>query len=236
LKEKSSVKTIGLLGGMTYLSSVVYYQIINKTVSEKLGRFHSAKCILYSSDFEEIEKLQEQGEWEELGRILTASAQILERAGVDLIVICANTMHKVAEVVEENVRVPLLHIADATAERIVARGLRTVGLIGTDFTMKEDFYKKRLKQKYGIDAIIPPEGDRRVICDVIYNELTFGIVKPSSRQKYKTIIEGLVLNGAEGVILGCTEIPFLINQNDIETPLFDTTAIHSMAAAEFALR
>ena len=229
------MKTIGLIGGMSWESSSVYYNIINETVKERLGGLHSAKCILYSVDFEEIASLQHQGEWEELTKLMINFAQQLERAGADFIVICTNTMHKMAEEVQGNINIPLLHIADATAEEIIKQGLRKPGLLGTKFTMEEDFYKKRLKEKYSIDVLIPSSADREIIDSVIYNELCMGIVKQSSRDKFKEIIKNLVSVGADGMILGCTEIPLLISQKDVEVPLFDTTTIHSKAAVAFAL-
>ena len=229
------MKTIGLIGGMSWESSSEYYKIINETVKERLGGLNSAKCIMYSVDFEEIASLQHQGEWEELTRLMIRFAQQLERAGADFIVICTNTMHKMAREVQDNINIPLLHIADATAERIKEQGLRKPGLLGTKFTMEEDFYKKRLKEKYNLDVMIPSNTDRAVIDSVIYNELCLGILKQSSKEKFKDIIRRLVSNGADGLILGCTEIPLLISQKDVEVPLFDTTAIHSKAAVEFAL-
>lgn len=230
------MKTIGLIGGMSWESSSEYYRIINETVKERLGGLHSAKCIVYSADFEEIENLQHQGRWEELTGLMINFAQRLEGAGADFIVICTNTMHKMAGEVENNINIPLLHIADATAERIIEMGLRKLGLLGTNFTMEEDFYKKRLKEKYNIDVIIPPENHRRIIDEVIYNELCLGIVAQSSKEKFVEVITRLISNGADGVILGCTEIPLLISQEDVEIPLLDTTSIHSKSAVEFALR
>ena len=229
------MKTIGLIGGMSWESSSEYYKIINETVKERLGGLNSAKCIMYSVDFEEIASLQHQGEWEELTKLMINFAQQLERAGADFIVICTNTMHKMAEEVQGNINIPLLHIADATAERIIEQGLRKPGLLGTKFTMEEDFYKKRLKEKYSIDVLIPSSADREIIDSVIYNELCLGIIKQSSKEKFKEIIKNLVSIGADGMILGCTEIPLLINQKDVEIPLFDTTTIHSKAAVAFAL-
>jgi len=230
------MKTIGLVGGMSWESSSEYYKIINKTVKERLGGLHSAKCILYSVDFEEIESLQHQGRWEELTKLMINFTQQLERAGADFIVICTNTMHKMAGEVQNNINIPILHIADATAEQVIERGLRKLGLLGTKFTMEEDFYKKRLKEKYNINVIIPSDTDREIIDSVIYNELCLGIIRQSSKEKFKEIIKKLILIGADGLILGCTEIPLLISQKDVEIPLFDTTTIHSKAAVEFALK
>lgn len=230
------MKTIGLIGGMSWESSSEYYRIINKTVKERLGGLHSAQCIMYSADFEEIENLQHQGKWEELATLMINFAQRLEGAGADCIVICTNTMHKMAEEVEDNISIPLLHIADATAERIVEQGLGRLGLLGTRFTMEEDFYKKRLQEKYNIEVIIPSQSDREIIDRVIYDELCLGTIRQSSKEKYKEVIERLTSDGADGVILGCTEIPLLISQEDVEIPLFDTTTIHAKSAVEFALK
>jgi len=230
------MKTIGLIGGMSWESSSEYYKIINETVKERCGGLHSAKCIMYSVDFEEIASLQHQGEWEELTKLMINFAQQLEGAGADFIVICTNTMHKMAEEVQDNIHIPLLHIADATAEKIIEQGLRKPGLLGTKFTMEEDFYKQRLKEKYNLDVMIPSNTDREIIDSVIYNELCLGILKQSSKETFKEIIRKLVSNGADGLILGCTEIPLLISQKDVKVPLFDTTAIHSKAAVAFALK
>jgi aspartate racemase len=229
------MKTIGLIGGMSWESSSEYYRIINETVRERLGGLHSAECIMYSADFEEIENLQHQGKWEELTKLMLNFAQKLEGAGADFIVICTNTMHKMAEEVENNTNIPLLHIADATAEKIIEKGLGKLGLLGTNFTMEEDFFKKRLEEKYNIEVTIPSQNDRRIIDSVIYNELCLGIIKQSSKEKYKEVINRLISDGADGVILGCTEIPLLVSQGDVEMPLFDTTTIHAKSAVEFAL-
>jgi len=230
------MKAIGLIGGMSWESSSEYYRIINETVKEKLGRLHSAQCILYSVDFEEIATLQHEGKWEELTQLMISFALSLEGAGADFIVICTNTMHKMAQEVEDNIDIPLLHIADATAEKIIEKGLGKLGLLGTDFTMEEDFYKKRLKERHSIEVIIPSQSDRKIIDSVIYNELCLGTIKQSSKEKYKEIIKRLISDGADGVILGCTEIPLLIGQEDVEVPIFDTTTIHAKSAVEFALK
>ena len=229
------MKTIGLIGGMSWESSSEYYRIINETVRERLGGLHSAECIMYSADFEQIENLQHQGKWEELTKLMLNFAQKLEGAGADFIVICTNTMHKMAEEVENNTNIPLLHIADATAEKIIDKGLGKLGLLGTNFTMEEDFYRKRLEEKYNIEVIIPSQNDRRIIDSVIYHELCLGIIKQSSKEKYKEVINRLISDGADGVILGCTEIPLLVSQGDVEMPVFDTTTIHAKSAVEFAL-
>lgn len=230
------MKTIGLIGGMSWKSSLEYYRIMNESVKEKMGGLHSAKCILYSVEFEEIVKLQHQGKWEELTKLMIDAAQRLEKAGVDFIVICANTMYKMADDIQNNVSVPLIHIADAIADEIMKTGLRKVALLGTKFTMEEDFYKKRLREKHGIGIIIPNENDRKTIHKVIFDELCLGIIKQSSKEIFKKIINNLITNGAEGIILGCTEIPFLIKQEDVEVPIFDTTTIHAKAAVNFALK
>ena len=230
------MKTIGLIGGMSWESSSEYYRIINETVRERLGGLHSAECIMYSADFEQIENLQHQGKWEELTKLMLNFAQKLEGAGADFIVICTNTMHKMAEEVENNTNIPLLHIADATAGKIIDKGLGKLGLLGTNFTMEEDFFKKRLDEKYNIEVIIPSQNDRRIIDSVIYNELCLGIIKQSSKKKYKEVINRLISDGADGVILGCTEIPLLVSQGDVEMPVFDTTTIHAKSAVEFALK
>lgn len=229
------MKTIGLIGGMSWESSSEYYRLINQMVKERLGGLHSAECVLYSVDFEVIEKLQHQGEWEELTRLMITYARRLEDAGAELIVICTNTMHKMAEEVQRSVSIPLVHIADATAEAILAKGLKWMGLLGTKFTMEEDFYRDRLREHYNIEVVIPSESDREVVDNVIYHELCRGIIKQSSKEKFKQVIERLALNGADGVILGCTEIPLLVGQDDVEVPLFDTTKIHAQAAVEAAL-
>ena len=229
------MKTIGLIGGMSWESSSEYYRIINETVRERLGGLHSAECIMYSADFAEIENLQHQGKWEELTKLMLNFAQKLEGAGADFIVICTNTMHKMAEEVENNTNIPLLHIADATAGRIIDKGLGKLGLLGTNFTMEEDFFKKRLEEKYNIEVIIPSQNDREIIDSVIYHELCLGIIKQSSKEKYKEVINRLISDGADGVILGCTEIPLLVSQGDVEMPVFDTTTIHAKSAVEFAL-
>jgi len=230
------MKTIGLIGGMSWESSAEYYRIINQTVQERLGSLHSAQCILFSFDFQEIEHLQHQGAWEQLTELMIRAAQRLEGAGAELLIICTNTMHKMAEEVQTSVGIPLVHIADATAKAITDKGLEKVALLGTRFTMEEDFYKKRLQEKYRLDVIIPSESDRELIDNVIYGELCRGVTHQSSREKFKAIIEKLASNGAEGVILGCTEIPLLISQQDAEIPLFDTTKIHAQAAVEMALQ
>lgn len=230
------MKTIGLLGGMSWESSIQYYQIINETVRAKLGGFHSAKCVMYSVDFAEIELLQHHAKWKEATEIMIAAAKSVEKGGADFIVFCTNTMHKVADEVQKHIQIPILHIADATAERIKAEGLKKVGLLGTKFTMEEDFYKGRLTQNYNLEVMIPTAEERRIVHRVIYDELCMGEIKESSKMKYMEIIDRLAQGGAEGVILGCTEIGLLIKKEDSRVPLFDTTRIHAVAAVDYALQ
>jgi aspartate racemase len=229
------MKTIGLIGGMSWESSCEYYRIINETIKDRLGGLHSAKITMVSVDFAEIEVLQREGRWDETARILIAAAQSVERGGGDFVVICTNTMHKVAEDVQEQVQIPLLHIADATAERIKSQGLNKVGLLGTKFTMEESFYKDRLIERHGLEIVIPTEPEREVVHRVIYDELCLGEIKGASKERYIQIMEHLVEEGAEGIILGCTEIGLLVGQEDSPVPLFDTTQIHAEAAVEYAL-
>jgi len=229
------MKTIGLIGGMSWESSSEYYRIVNETTKEKLGGLHSAKCVMYSVDFAEMEALQREGRWRESAQILVAVAQNLVRAGADFIVLCTNTMHKLADEIQANITIPLLHIADATAEQVKAAGIRTIGLLGTRFTMEEDFYKGRLNQKYGLTVLIPDEKEREIVHRTIYDELVLGVVRQESREQYKQIITRLVQAGAEGIILGCTEIGLLVHAEDSRVPLVDTTRIHAVAAVEYAL-
>jgi len=228
------MKTIGLLGGMSWESTALYYQQINKMVHRKLGKLHSAKVIINSVDFEEIAALQAKGLWKEAGTYLAEQAQNLEKAGADCILVCTNTMHKVAVQIEESITTPFLHIADATAKEIVSQNVGKVALLGTAFTMEQDFYKARLKN-HGIDVIIPNEADRKIIHQIIYEELCLGVINPESQQKYMTIVERLIAEGAQGIILGCTEICMLIGEVKFSVPLFDTTAIHAKEAVSFAL-
>ena len=230
------MKVIGLLGGMSWESTLEYYRIINETVKERLGGLHSAKCILYSFDFAEIELLQREGDWDKLAEMLIDAAKKLEACGAGLIVICTNTMHKLADKVEAKINIPLIHIVDATAEKILEKNIKQVGLLGTRFTMEEPFYKRRLEEKYGIKVIIPNSKEREIVDRVIFEELVLGIIRQSSKERFKQIIYSLVDRGAEGIILGCTEIPLLIKQEDVTVPVFDTTTIHARAAVEFALR
>jgi len=229
------MKTIGLIGGMSWESTLEYYRIINQTINEKLGGFHSAKSIIYSVDFEEIEKLQHQSHWTELTIIMIDAAKSLQKAGADFLIICTNTMHKMADEIQENISIPILHIADTTAQRIKEENLKKVGLLGTKFTMEQDFYKGRLK-RHGIEVIVPNREQRQIVHDVIYNELCLGKIKQSSKKQYQNIINSLITQGAEGIILGCTEIPLLIKQEDSNVPVFDTTKVHAEAAVECATR
>ncbi|MFJ7466964.1 aspartate/glutamate racemase family protein [Peribacillus frigoritolerans] len=228
------MKTIGLIGGMSWESSLEYYRIINEEVKAKLGGLHSAKCILYSVDFEEIERCQAEGDWESSGKLLGDAALSLEKAGADMILICTNTMHKVIGHIEENVSLPILHIADSTAKQIQKSKISTVGLLGTKYTMEQDFYKTRIETN-GIKVLIPNEEDRKVINKVIYEELCLGEIQQSSREYYKKVIKGLVDDGAEGIILGCTEIGLLVKPEDSEVPLFDTAVIHAIESVNMAL-
>jgi aspartate racemase len=229
------VKTIGLLGGMSWESTVPYYQTINRVVGERLGGLHSARVVLYSVDFHDIEQRQHAGRWEEAAEILVAAARALQRADADFLVLCTNTMHKVAPEIEEAVPLPLLHIADPTAERITATGLRRVALLGTKFTMEDEFYRGRLERRHGLDVLVPPPEHRAIVHRIIYEELCLGRVLEGSRARYRRVMDELVERGAEGVILGCTEIGLLIRPEDAAVPLFDTTRIHAEAAARYAL-
>ncbi len=229
------MKTIGLIGGMSWESSVEYYRIINEIVKAKLGGLHSAKCVMYSVDFAEVEVLQHQAKWAEAAEMLIDAAKNLRNGGADFIVLCTNTMHKVAEEIQANVKIPFLHIADATAQRVKDAGIQNIGLLGTRFTMEEEFYRGRLEQKYGLNVRVPNAQEREIIHRVIYNELVVGKIEQHSKEQYIGIIEQMVKQGAEGVILGCTEIGLLIHQEDSRVPLFDTTRIHAEAAVEYAL-
>lgn len=229
------MKTIGMIGGMSWESSIEYYRIVNEEVRAKLGGLHSAKCVLQSVDFAEIEALQREGNWPDAARMMVAAAESLEAGGADCIVICTNTMHIAADQVQAQVHIPLLHIADSTAQQVVALGIRRIGLLGTRFTMEQDFYKGRLADKFGLEVVVPNAEDREIVHRVIYDELVLGIVKEASRDRYVEIIERMVADGSGGVILGCTEIGLLVHDGDCSVPLFDTTRIHAQAAVEFAL-
>jgi aspartate racemase len=229
------VKTIGLLGGMSWESTVTYYQAVNEGVKKKLGGLHSAKVALYSVDFQEIEVLQYADRWEEAGRILAEDAARIEAAGADFLVLCTKTMHRVAPRIEENIGIPLLHIADATAEEIKKGGIERVGLLGTRFTMEQDFYRGRLVDRFGLDVLIPDDAGRETVHRVIYDELCLGKILPESRSQYVEIIAELAGRGAQGVILGCTEISLLVSPEDSPIEVFDTTAIHARKAVDWAL-
>ena len=229
------MKTIGLIGGMSWESSIEYYRIINETVRAKLGGLHSAKSIMYSVDFAEIEVLQHQGKWDEAAELMIAAAKNVENGGADFVIICTNTMHKMADEVQKHIQIPLLHIADATAKTIKARGLRRIGLLGTKFSMEEDFYRGRLAEKHGLEVVIPTGEEREIVHRVIYDELCIGKINQASKEQYISIMDRLVKNGAEGIILGCTEISLLVRDEDSHVPLFDTTNIHAVAAVEYAL-
>lgn len=224
------MKTIGLIGGMSWESTVTYYQVLNNVIKEKLGGLHSAKCLLYSLDFHEIEKCQSTGEWEVSAQILSEAALTLEKAGADFIVICTNTMHKVADKVQEAISIPILHIAEVTAQVLKAENITKIALLGTKYTMEQDFYKSKLIED-GIRVLIPDKEDIETVNKIIYNELCVGIISKHSKEVYLNIIDKLTNKGAQGVILGCTEIGLLVQQRDTKTPLFDTTLIHAEKAA-----
>lgn len=229
------MKVIGLIGGMSWESSAEYYRIINEAVRDRLGPFYSAKSLMYTVNFDEIKQLQYAGEWDKATLILQDAAKRLERGGADCIVICTNTMHRMANEVSAAVKIPLIHIADATAEKIKAQKIQKIGLLGTVFTMEHSFYKGRLTDEYGLEVIVPDEPDRQIVNDAIYNELVQGKINPNSKQEYVRIMQKMVDAGAEGIILGCTEIMLLVSQADCSVPVFDTTTLHALAAVEFAL-
>lgn len=230
------MKTIGIIGGMSWKSSLEYYTLINELVQKKLGGFHSCKSIMYSVDFSEIEELQRRGEWDKLTEKMVLIAKHLEDAGADFLVIASNTIHKVAEEIEYHISIPFLHIVDATGEEISKIGLKKVGLLGTNFTMEETFYRGRLLEKYDIKTIIPAKQEREMLQHIIFNELTHGFINEISKRKLKRMIEQLMVQGAEGVILGCTELPLLIDSKESTSLLFNTTELHSKAAVEFVLK
>lgn len=229
------MKTIGLIGGMSWESSLEYYRLINQLVKEKLGGFHSARSLMVSVDFAEIETFQQQGRWSDAAEVLVGAAQSLESGGADFVVLCTNTMHKVAAEIQAQIHIPFLHIADATAQKIKDAGIHKIGLLGTRFTMEEDFYTSRLTQRYGLEVMIPIAQQREIVHRVIYDELVKGEIRQASKEQYIDIIEQLVSDGAEGVILGCTEIGLLVRDGDCRVPLFDTTRIHAEAAVAYAL-
>jgi aspartate racemase len=230
------MRTIGLIGGMSWESSAEYYRLINTLIKERLGGFHSAKCVMVSVDFAEVETLQRENRWAESAQLLSAAALSLERAGADVVLLCTNTMHKVAEEIQASIKIPFIHIADATAEAVKAQGLTTVGLLGTRFTMEEDFYIGRLQQCYGLQVLIPNPAEREMIHRVIYDELCLGEIKAASKLQYQQAIDRLINRGAQGIILGCTEIGLLIHAEDCRIPVFDTTRLHAQLAVDRALQ
>ena len=229
------MKTIGMIGGMSWESSLEYYRIINEAVKQQLGDLHSAKSLMYSVDFAEIEAPQREGRWQEATQAMINAAKAVEAGGADFLIICTNTMHKMVDEVQRSIAIPLLHIADATAVEIKARGLHRLGLLGTRFTMEEEFYRGRLEEKYALDVLVPDRADREIVHRGSYDELVVGRIEPASKAEYLRIIATLAHAGAEGIILGCTEIGLLVSQADCSLPLFDTTRIHALAAVQFAL-
>jgi aspartate racemase len=234
--RRQFMKVIGLIGGMSWESSIEYYRLINEYVKGKLGGLHSAKCVLYSVDFAEVEELQRREQWAEAAQLLVDAARKIERAGADMVLICTNTMHKLADTVQAGIGIPLLHIADATAEKVREAGIRRVGLLGTRFTMEEEFYRGRLTGQFGLEAIIPESEERDAVHRIIYEELCVGTIRPESKAYLASIMSRLVEAGAEGIILACTELGLLIGPEDCRVPLFDTTRVHALAAAEHALK
>jgi aspartate racemase len=234
IKKELNMKTIGLLGGMSWESTELYYRLINEGVKAKMGGLHSAWIAMVSVDFQEIEAMQHQGDWQGAGQALAQAAQQVEAAGADFLLICTNTMHKVAPQIQAAIQIPILHLADATARRIQAAGIKTIGLLGTNFTMEQDFYKGRLME-HGLEVLVPPKEDRDIVHRVIYDELCLGQVKDASRMAYLRIMAELCQRGAEGVIEGCTEIVMLVQQQHTDIPLFDTTSIHAEEAVRQAL-
>ncbi|OTW85303.1 aspartate racemase [Bacillus thuringiensis serovar cameroun] len=228
------MKTIGLIGGMSWESTSEYYRILNEEIKSKLGGLHSAKCLINSVDFEEIERFQSNGDWDGAGEVLGNAAYSLQKGGADFIIICTNTMHKIVEKIKENINIPVLHIADTTAKEIKRKGIQTIGLLGTKYTMEQDFYKSRIEEN-NIKVIVPVEKNREKLNEIIYTELCLGKITSQSREYYKRVIEELVQKGAQGIILGCTEIGLLIKQEDVLVPIFDTTFIHAMEAVNVAL-
>jgi aspartate racemase len=229
------MKTIGLIGGMSWESTVEYYRIINQEMSRRLGGLHSAKILMYSVDFGELEPLMREGKWEEIGGHIAKIAKTLENGGAGLLLLCTNTVHKIASWIESATGVPFIHIADATGEEISRKGPKNVGLLGTRYTMEGDFYKNRLTERFGLSVLIPPDEKRGIVNDVIFNELCHGVTKQSSKDQFKAVIDELIARGAEGIILGCTEIPMLIKEGDCPVPLYDTTSIHARRAVDYAL-
>jgi aspartate racemase len=229
------MRRIGLLGGMSWESSAEYYRFVNEATRERLGGLHSSDCLLRSVDFADVERLQRDGRWDEAGALLAAEASALVAAGAELIVLCTNTMHKVADAITAAVDVPFVHIADTTADAVRAHGLTTVGLLATAYTMEQDFYIGRLREVHGLTVLVPEEPDRRIVHDVIYRELCVGVIDEHSREEYRRVMRDLVGRGAEGILLGCTEIDLLVSQQDSPVPVFDTTRLHAQRAVELAI-
>lgn len=230
------MKTIGLLGGMSWESTALYYKQINEEVKKQLGGLHSAKVVIYSVDFDEIEKLQHLGKWDETAKILSEAAQNIQNAGADFLLICTNTMHKVAPIIQENISIPILHIANATGKKLQEEGIKKVGLLGTAFTMEQDFYKDTISKNFDIEVIVPNKEDIKIVHEIIYEELCLGKINDSSKKEYLRIMDLLKSKGAQGVILGCTEIGMLVSQKDTDIKLFDTTSIHAQEAVNEALK
>lgn len=229
------MKVIGLIGGMSWESSAVYYRLVNEAVRARLGGQHNARSLLYTVDFADVEAMQHAGRWDEAGAVLADAALRLERGGAECVVLCTNTMHKLADRIEAAVAIPLLHIVDATAAALAARGLDRVGLLATAFTMEQEFYRGRLRERFGIEAIVPEEADRRLVHRVIYDELCQGLARPDSKAAYLRVMRDLAGRGARAIVLGCTEIMLLVGQADTDLPVFDTTALHAAAAVDWAL-
>jgi aspartate racemase len=229
------MRRIGLLGGMSWESSAEYYRLVNEETRERLGGLHSADCVLRSVDFAVVEQLQRAGRWEQAGQLLAAEASALAAAGAELLVLCTNTMHKVADAIAAAIDIPFVHIADTTADAVRADGLRTVGLLATAYTMEQDFYVGRLRDVHGLDVLVPGDDDRRIVHSVIYDELCVGVVNEASRDEYRRIMRGLAERGAQGILLGCTEIDLLVGPEDAPVPAFDTTRLHARRAVELAL-
>jgi aspartate racemase len=229
------MKTIGLIGGMSWESSIEYYRIINEVTRDKLGGLHSVKSVMVSVDFAPIEELQSQNRWDEAEKIMISSARQVQAGGADFLLIATNTMHKLYNPVQAAIEIPLLHIADATAEKVIESGIGKIGLLGTIFTMEQDFYKGRLREKFNLEVIVPKKSDREIVNNIIYDELVLGQIKPESKVEYTRIMSNLIERGAQGIILGCTEIPLLLDPNEVTVPTFDTTYIHAEMAVEIAL-
>jgi aspartate racemase len=229
------MKRIGLLGGMSWESSAEYYRLVNESTRDRLGGLHSADCLLRSVDFAGIEQMQRAGDWDRAGALLATEAAALQAAGAELLVLCTNTMHKLADAITSAISIPFVHIADTTARAVQVRSLRTVGLLATAYTMEQDFYVGRLRDVHGLDVLVPGEADRRIVHDVIYEELCVGVVTDDSRDEYRRIIRDLAERGADGILLGCTEIDLLVGQQDSPVPVFDTTRLHAERAVELAL-